>query len=107
MKNLFGEGSNRLLAFAGLIIVLFLAFLSIQILLVPFVGALFVAYLFDPAIVILQRRGMDRGSAFLLLLGITFAGVIVILALMPQWLRLEAVGGSSTIFAHRLSQQLA
>ena len=106
MKNLFGEGPVRLLGFAGLIIALFLTFLAVQILLVPFVGALFVAYLFDPVIVILQRRGMDRGKAFLLLFGITFTGVIVILALMPQWLRLEAIGGSSATFAHRLSQQL-
>ena len=106
MKNLFGDGPVRLLAFAGLIVALFLAFLAIQILLVPFVGALFIAYLFDPVIVTLQRRGMDRGTAFVLLFGITFAGIIVVLALMPQWLRLEAVTGSSTTFAQRLSQQL-
>src|SRR6516225_8489736 len=101
MKNLFGEGPGRLLAFAGLLVALFLAFMAIQVLLVPFVSALFVAYLFDPAIVILQRRGMDRGKAFLLLLTITFVAVIVVLALLPQWLRLEAIGGSSTTFADR------
>ncbi|HEY2381572.1 MAG TPA: AI-2E family transporter [Terriglobia bacterium] len=106
MKNLFGEGPVRLLAFAGLIVALVLAFFAVKVLLVPFVAALFAAYLFDPIIVILQRRGMDRGKAFLLLLGITFAGVITLLALMPQWLRLEAVNSSSTTFANRLSQQL-
>jgi predicted PurR-regulated permease PerM len=106
MKNLFGEGPVRLLAFAGLIVALFLAFLAIRILLVPFVAALFVAYLFDPVIVTLQRRGMDRGKAFLMLLGLTFAGAVIILMLMPQWLHLEAVGGSSKAFASRLSEQL-
>lgn len=106
MKNLFGEGSVRLLAFGGLIVALVLAFFAIQVLLVPFVGALFVAYLFDPVIVTLQRRGMDRGKAFLLLLGITFAGIIALLALMPQRLRLETINSSSATFADRLSQQL-
>ena len=105
MKNLFGEGPLRVLAFAGLIVVLVLAFFAVQILLVPFVAALFVAYLFDPVIVILQRRGMDRGKAFLLLLGVTCAGVITILALMPQWLRLESLNSSSKTFAERLSHQ--
>src|SRR5581483_3729604 len=106
MKNLFGETPLRLLAFCGLLVALFLAFLTIRILLVPFVAALFVVYLFEPAIVVLQRRGMDRGKAFLILLGISFAGVIILLGLMPQWLRLEAVGGSSATFTDRLSQQL-
>lgn len=106
MKNLFGEGPARLLAFAALLVALFLAFLAVRILLVPFVAALFVAYLFDPAIVILQRRGLDRGRSFLILLGLTFAGVIAVLSLMPQWLRLEAVSESSTTFTHRLSEQL-
>lgn len=105
MKNLFGEGPVRLFAFAGFIVALVLAFFAVQVLLVPFVAALFVAYLFDPVIVILQRHGMDRGRAFLLLLCLTFAGAIVILALMPQWLR-ESVNSSQTSFADRLSQQL-
>ncbi|HLH32769.1 MAG TPA: AI-2E family transporter [Terriglobia bacterium] len=106
MKNLFGETPLRLLAFGGLLVILFLAFLAVQILLVPFVAALFVVYLFEPPIVVLQRRGMDRGKAFLILLAITFVGIVLILGLMPQWLRLEAVSGSSATFADRLSQQL-
>jgi predicted PurR-regulated permease PerM len=105
VKNLFGEAPLRILAIAGLLVALFLAFLAIRILLVPFVAALFVAYLFEPVIVVIQRRGMDRGRAFLLLLGLTLGGIVIILSLMPQWLRLEALGGSSAIFAQRMSEQ--
>ena len=106
MKNLFGEAPVRLLAFAALLAGLFLAFLTIQILLVPFVAALFVVYLFDPVVVILQRRGMDRGQAFLVLLCLTLAGVLLVLMVMPSWLRLESLGGSSATFTDRLSRQL-
>src|SRR5581483_6666937 len=106
MKNLFGETPLRLLAFCGLLVALFLAFLTIRILLVPFVAALFVVYLFEPVIVVMQRRGMDRGHAFLALLGLTFAALVIVLMLLPQWLRFETLGGSSTTFTHRLSQQL-
>src|SRR5689334_25408909 len=106
MKNLFGEAPLRVLAFAGLIVCLFLAYLTIQILLVPFVAALFVVYLFDPVIVVLQRRGMDRGKAFLALLCLTLAGMTLVLAVMPSWLRLESVSGSSATFTDRVSSQL-
>src|SRR5215475_57869 len=105
VKNLFGEAPLRILVIAGLLVAIFLAFLAIRILLVPFVAALFVAYLFEPVIVAMQRRGMDRGRAFLLLLGLTLFGIVVILSLMPQWLRLEALGGSSAAFAQRMTQQ--
>jgi predicted PurR-regulated permease PerM len=106
MKNLFGENPARLLAFAGLIVGLFLLFLTIQILLVPFVAALFVAYLFEPVIVVLQRRGMDRGKAFLSLFCLTLAGIALVLMIMPSRLRLESLSGSSATFTDRLSRQL-
>jgi predicted PurR-regulated permease PerM len=106
MKNLFGEAPVRILAFGGLLVALLLAFLAVRILLVPFVAALFVVYLFEPVIIILQRGGMDRGRAFLLLLGLTAAGILVILVFLPPWLRLESVGGSSATFTDRLSKQL-
>jgi len=106
MKNLFGEAPVRLLAFAALLVCLFLAYLTIQILLVPFVAALFVVYLFEPVIVILQRRGMDRGKAFLALLCLTLIGIMVVLTVMPSWLRFESLGGSSATFTERLSRQL-
>jgi putative permease len=106
MKNLFGEAPVRLLAFAALLLVLFLAFLAIRILLVPFVAALFVVYLFDPAIVAFQRRGMERGNAFLLLLCTTLIVITVLLMVMPSWLRFEAMSSSSETFTERLSYQL-
>jgi predicted PurR-regulated permease PerM len=106
MKNLFGDGSVRLLAFAAFLVGLFLAFLTIQILLVPFVAALFVAYLFEPVIVVLQRRGMDRGKAFLAILCLTLIAVMIVLMVMPSWLRFESLGGSSATFTNRISTQL-
>jgi predicted PurR-regulated permease PerM len=106
MKNLFGEAPVRILAFGALLLALILAFLAIQILLVPFVAALFVAYLFDPAIVVLQRRGMDRGYAFLLLLLLTLVSVTVVLMFMPSWLRMESIGVSGETFSQRVAEQL-
>src|SRR5215472_11260409 len=106
VKNLFGDAPLRILAIAGLLLALFLAFLAIRILLVPFVAALFVLYLFDPVIIVLQRQGMDRGRAFLTLLGLTFVGIVIILSLMPHRLRLETLGGSSATFAERMSHEL-
>ena len=107
MKSLFGETPARILAFCGLLISLILAFIAVEILVVPFVAALFVVYLFDPAIVALQRRGMDRGNAFLLLLLATVVSVTVILMLMPSWLRLETVAVSGETFSQRVSVQLS
>ncbi|MBI4473337.1 MAG: AI-2E family transporter, partial [Acidobacteria bacterium] len=75
MRNLLGDFYIRLLAFGALLVVLVLAYFAIQILLVPFVAALFVAYLFEPGIVELQRRGVERGNAFLLLLTATIVGI--------------------------------
>ncbi len=106
MKNLFGEIPARLLAFGALVVVLFLAFLAIQILLVPFVAALFVVYLFDPAIVALQRRGWERGRAFLAVAAVTAIGLTALFMFMPSWLRLEAISGSSTTFGERIEHQL-
>ena len=106
MKNLFGETPLRLLAFGGLLLALFLAFLAVRILLVPFVAALFVVYLFDPAITAFQRRGVERGKAFLILLGTTLIAIAVVSMFMPQWLRLESIGGSSATFTDRLTVQV-
>lgn len=107
MKNLFGEMPVRILAFGLLILALVLAFFAIQILIVPFVAALFVAYLFDPVITEMQRRGVERGTAFILILLTTVAGIAVLLMFMPSWLRLESIGGSSESFTQRIQQQLS
>ena len=106
MKNLFGEAPVRLLAFGALLITLVLAFLAIQILIVPFVAAMFVVYLFDPVVIALQRRGMERGRAFLILLLITLVSITALLMFAPAWLRLEAIGSSSDTFTERIDQQL-
>src|SRR5438046_190270 len=106
MKNLFGETPVRILAFGALLLALVFAFFTIRILLVPFVAALFVAYLFDPVIMIFQRRGIDRGKAFLVLLFLSLAAIVVFLTFMPAWLKLESVGGSSQTFAGRLTMQV-
>lgn len=107
MKNLFGEFPVRILAFGVLLLALILAFLAIQILLVPFVAALFVVYLFDPAVVVLERRGMDRGHAFLLLLLLTLICVTIALMFMPSWLRMESIGVSGETFSQRVAVQLS
>jgi predicted PurR-regulated permease PerM len=106
MKNLFSEGPMRLLAFGALLVLLFVAFLAVRVLLVPFVAALFVVYLFEPAVMALQRRGMDRGHAFLTLLCVSLVGILVMLMVMPAWLRLEAISGSSETFSQRVEGQL-
>jgi predicted PurR-regulated permease PerM len=106
MKQLFGETHLRILAVAGFLVVLVLAFFAIQILLVPFVAALFVFYLYDPAVILLQRRGMDRGPAFMLLLGATVITIGAMLVLMPAWLQLESIGASNQTFTDRFSSQL-
>ena len=106
MKTLFGDAPLRILAFGALILALVLAFLAIQILLVPFIAALFVAYLFEPGVVAMQRRGLDRGKAFLILLCLSLASVAVILMFMPSWLKLESIAGSSQTFTERLSAVL-
>jgi predicted PurR-regulated permease PerM len=106
MKSLFGETPAKLLAFGALIVSLALIFFAVQILLVPFVAALFVVYLFEPAILMFQRRGMERGPAFLLLLSLTLIAILLALAVMPAWLRLESITGSSQTFSDRIASQL-
>jgi len=89
MKQLLGDWPGRLLVIGLLLGLIVLAFLTIQILLVPIVAASFVAYLFDPVIVAMQRRGMERGKAFLILLGVSSLVILALLRFAPQWLRVE------------------
>ena len=106
MKQFFGEAPLRILAIGSLLIALALAFFAIRILLVPFVAALFVIYLFDPIIILLQRRGFERGRAFVLLLCLTLMVVGTMIAFMPAWLQLESIGASSHTFTERFTSQL-
>ena len=107
MKNLFGEVPLRVLAFVLLLAALVLAFIAVRVLIVPFVAAMFVVYLFDPGITVLQRRGLERGNAFLILLMIALVGITIILMFAPAWLRLEAIGGSSDTLTQSIQTQLA
>jgi predicted PurR-regulated permease PerM len=106
MKTLFGDAPVRILAFGALLLAIVLAVLAIQILLVPFVGALFVVYLFDPGIIAMQRRGIDRGKGFLILLGLTLVAITVVLMFTQTWLKFESIGGSTQTFAERLNSVL-
>src|SRR5262245_6531813 len=106
MKNFFGVGPVRLLAFGALIIALALILFAVRILLVPLVAALFVVYLFDPAVVALQRHGYERGPAFILLFIFTLAVLGGVLAFMPAWLQLESINGSNQNFVEQFTSQL-
>jgi putative permease len=107
MKQLLGETPTRIAVAILLLAFLVLAFYTLHILLVPLVAASFVTYLFDPGIVALERRGMARGAAFLLLLALTTVGLIAIVALMPSWLRLESINANGSNFSERLNSQLS
>src|SRR5262249_17455088 len=106
MKNVFGETTVRVIALAALLLGFLLVFVAIRILLVPFVAALFVVYLFDPAIIVLRRRGIDPSSAFLLVLCMTIVAIGVMLGLMPSSLRLESLAESREAFTDRFVTQL-
>src|SRR5690242_9190802 len=107
MTQLLGETTTRILVLLLLLGIAILAFFTRKILLVPLVAAVFVTYLFDPAIVILQRRGFARGTAFLLLLGLAAVAVIAILAIMPSWLQLESINANGSNFSDGLEKQLS
>jgi putative permease len=106
MRNLLGEIPVRVLAFGGLLLLIILSVLVLQILIVPFVAALFVVYLFDPAITAMQRRGIGPGSGFLIILLVTIIGIATLLMFAPSWLRTESIGGSGETFAQRIGHQL-
>ncbi|MBV8781992.1 MAG: AI-2E family transporter [Phycisphaerae bacterium] len=106
MKPPSAEFPTKWFVVAAVLAVLIFAALTLKILLVPLVAASFVTYLFDPAIVILQRRGMERGAAFALLLGITVLSFIVLLAAAPSWLHSESLNANTQNFSDRLQTQL-
>ncbi len=95
MKKALSEWPARAAAFVVLAALLVLAFLTIRILLVPLVAASFVTYLFDPGVVVLQRRGIGRGAAFLLIFLVSALVVLFLLAMAPNWLRLESIHESA------------
>jgi predicted PurR-regulated permease PerM len=106
MKHILGDLPSRVLAFAIFLAVVGLAIYTLKILLVPVVAASFVTYLFDPAIVSMQRRGMERSKAFLVLLGVSILGILLMMALAPQWLSLESINANGSNFSDRMEKQL-
>jgi predicted PurR-regulated permease PerM len=106
MKSVFGDTTIRVLAFAALLLGFVLVFVAIRVLLVPFVAALFVVYLFDPAIIVLRRRGIDPSNAFLVVLFVTLVAIGGALALMPSGLRLESLVESRDKFTGQFITQL-
>jgi predicted PurR-regulated permease PerM len=107
MKKALSEWPTRTAAFVILAALLVLAFLTIKILLVPLVAASFVTYLFDPGVVVLQRRGLGRGPAFLLIFLVSAVAMLILLAMAPSWLRLESIHGSAASFSDRLEKQVS
>jgi predicted PurR-regulated permease PerM len=95
MKKLFGEFPARLVGIAVVLIAIVFLIFTVQILLVPFVGALFLAYLFEPGVVVLQRRGVGRRNAFILLLVVAAVALLALLMVAPNWLAPESSNGFS------------
>jgi len=77
-----------------------------RILVVPVVAAVFVAYFFEPAIAEFQRRGIDRGNAFLLLLLASMIALGLLAMFVPSWVGSASVSGSSEEFTARFDHQL-
>jgi predicted PurR-regulated permease PerM len=81
-----------------------LLFLTVQVLLVPLVAAMFLAYLFEPGIERLQRRGMQRGKAYILIFAGATIGLATLFSLAPSWLDVgtQPAGASTETLSDRL-----
>jgi predicted PurR-regulated permease PerM len=98
---------SRILAGIVVLLVVAVLVLTVRVLLVPLVAATFLVYLFEPGIEILQRRGMQRGRAYLLILGTVVIASIVLISLAPSWLDFgTASHGSTKTLTERLEGQL-
>ena len=85
----FGDFVTRLLFIGALVLFLGLAYFTVRILLVPFIAALFLVYLFEPAVVRLGRREFSPGTAFLTLFGGMVLALGTFLAFVPGWLSID------------------
>lgn len=103
------QGANWASQFIGIaaaILLIALVALTIQVLLVPLVAAMFLAYLLEPGVEILQRRGMGRGKAYLIVFALVSIVLIVLLSFAPAWLRAGSTDVSTQALADRLDTQL-
>ena len=89
MNGIASDYTTRLLLFGGLILALVVGFFAARILLVPFIAALFLVYIAEPAVIQLQRRNLSAATAFLLLLAVTVLALTTFLTFVPAWLRME------------------
>ena len=96
---------NLTIGIGTAILCIILLALTIQVLLVPLVAATFLAYLFEPAIEKLQRRGMGRGKAYILIFAIGAIGLTGLLSFAPAWLSFDPPAGSTQTLAERLQSQ--
>ena len=106
MRGIFGDHTSRIFMLGALLLALAFAFFAVNILLVPFVAALFAVYLFEPGVTRLQRHSFSPGNAFILILLLSIVGVVTTFAFIPSWVSLDSFGGSDTAFTERLEQQL-
>jgi putative permease len=106
MKRIFGDLPGRIFGIAIVAAVIILLILTVQVLIVPVVGAIFLAYLLDPGVVALQRRGMGRGNAFIVLLGVCLVIVALALILLPGPLAPTAANGLNKRLPDRITADL-
>ncbi len=113
----FSDFVTRLLFLGALVLFLGLAYFTVRILLVPFIAALFLVYLFEPGVTRLGRREFTPGNAFLILFGSMVLALGTFMAFVPGWLSIDedseiqsVIAGSSedepSEFAARLESQL-
>jgi predicted PurR-regulated permease PerM len=96
----------RLVGVAAAILFVAILALTVHVLLVPLVAAMFLVYLFEPGIEVLQRRGLERGRAYLLLFAITVIGIVGFFKVAESWLQWDDVSGSTETLSVRLNTQL-
>ena len=91
--------TTRLLILIGLVLALVVAFFAARILLVPLIAALFLVYVFEPAVIQLQRRNLSASTAFLLLLSLSILVLGTFLTFVPSWLRMEDSGEIQSVIS--------
>jgi len=83
VKRIIGDIPARIIGIAIAIAAIVLLVLTVQVLIIPIVGAIFLAYLLEPNVVTLQRKGMRRGNAFIVMLGACLGLLFLSLILLP------------------------
>jgi len=106
VKRIIGEIPGRIIGIAAAVAAIVLLILTVQVLIIPIVGAMFLAYLLDPGVVALQRRGMRRGNAFVVVLGVCLATLVIASVVLPGPLAPEAATGLNKRVPDRIKADL-